>query len=204
MKRLILFTFFALFTSLTFAQDKVFKMTPQDSIVPKVKEERVPDEIISVENPRILGGNVWFSVWGNYRYFDFSPIAAYKLNSKFHVGAGATYRYISGFNLQGRSSDYSVYGGRVFMRYMLFEGFFPHVEYEYLLGLPTVILNNSGTSYVESREWIGGALVGGSYRSKLGENTNSVLTILYNATHREGVTPNTSRLVLRVSFEYDF
>lgn len=204
MKRLILFTFFALFASLSFAQDKVFKMTPQDSIVPKVKEEKVPEEVTSVENPKILGGSVWLNIWGAYTTFDLSPIAAYKLNERAHVGIGATYRYASGVNFQGASRDYSIYGGRAFLRYMLFEGLFAHIEYEYLLGLPTVLLNQSGTGYVEARDWVSGALVGGSYRSKLGEQTASVLTVMYNATHREGITPSASPLVIRVSFEYEF
>jgi hypothetical protein len=202
-KKLLILSCFMLTTCFAFGQDKVFKMTPQDSIVPQVKNEKAPKEIDPVENRRIVGGNLWFNVWGRFTTLEVSPIGAYKLNEKAHVGLGATYSYISGYSpFQGISSDYSVYGGRAFVRYMLFDGVFAHAEYEYLLGLPVIL--QRGTTFVESREWVGGVLLGGSYRSKLGQQTASVLTVMYNATHNKITTPSASPLVIRVSFEYEF
>jgi hypothetical protein len=204
MKKYILVFLCSFVFANAFAQDKVFKMTPQDTIVPKVKEEKAPKQnTADIGFKKIVGGNVWFNVWGSYYYFDISPVAAYKLNEKTHLGVGATYRYVSGYSYSsGLSSDYSVYGGRVFMRYMLFPSIFAHAEYEYMYGLPIPVLR--GSSYFAERSWVAGTLIGGSYRSMMGERTASTLTILYNATHVTNVTPYTSPLVIRLSFEYEF
>ncbi len=204
MKKYILAFFFISFLSTSFAQDKVFKMTPQDTIVPKVKEEKLPKTATDIEFRKILGGSAWFNAWGAYTFFEVSPVGAYKLNEKTHVGLGATYRYVSGFSFaSGAATDYSVYGGRTFIRYMLFQDLYAHAEYELMYGLPTVVQRTSGINYAE-RNWVGGALLGGSYRSMMGQRTASVLTVLYNATYVNNSTPSPSPLVIRVSLEYEF
>ncbi len=204
MKKYILALFFISFLSTSFAQDKVFKMTPQDTIVPKVKEEKLPKTTSDIEFRKIAGGSAWFNAWGNYSYFEVSPVGAYKLNDKTHVGLGATYRYVSGYSyLSGIPLDYSVYGARTFIRYMLFQDLYAHAEYELMYGLPTVVQRSTGANYAE-RNWVSGALLGASYRSMMGQRTASVLTVLYNATYVQNSTPSPSPLVIRVSLEYEF
>lgn len=203
MKKYILAFFFISFLSTSFAQDKVFKMTPQDTIVPKVKEEKLPKTTSDIEFRKIIGGSAWFNAWGAYSYFEASPVGAYKLNEKTHVGLGATYRYVSGYSYaSGAAASYSVYGGRTFIRYMLFQDLYAHAEYELMYGLPNLV--QLGSAIYEERNWVGGALLGASYRSMMGQRTASVLTVLYNATYVQNSTPSPNPLVIRVSLEYEF
>jgi len=206
MKKFIVFFLVIITSSTTFAQDKVFKMTPQDSIVPKVKEEKAPKQAENdVLFPRIVGGSLWFNALGAYRYFDSSIMGAYKINKNLHMGVSATYRYINSLGYvyaNNNSTGYSVYGGSAFLRYMFLPSFYGHAEYEYMYGLPTVIIRPGG--YFEERTWVSGALIGGSYRSQLGQHIASVVTVLYNITYVKNVTPTTYPLVIRVGIEFEF
>ncbi len=185
------------------AQDKVFKMTPQDTIVPKVKEEVVPNKIRhNVDHPRILGGFINFQLWGNLLALGASPLAAYKVTDKFHIGVGGTYLY-SRAALYGNTYDAHTLGGRVFARLMVIEGIFAHIEYENHY-TPTV---TAGTQLFSNRTWISGALFGIDYRNRLGEQTFSTLSLYYNATHRDNQAPflyGNAPLVIRFNVEYEF
>jgi hypothetical protein len=192
----------------SFGQDKVFKMTPQDSIVPKIKEERVPQKIQQgVENPHIVGGNVNFQLWGDLLSLGVSPLAAYKVNERLHIGVGGTYSYIRGRALNGSLYDVSIYGGRLFLRYMVFEGIFAHVEYENHNAPITFVNTTVGGRLEADRRWVSGVLIGIDNRTKISSNTASTFGIYYNATHDKATSAfvyGSLPVVFRFGIEYEF
>jgi hypothetical protein len=202
MKKILILAYLVCLTSLAFAQDKVFKMTPQDTAIIKkdttvVKKKDTKqdasnqDKDVKIPFPRIFGGN--FSLWfGNSTLLDISPLAAYKITEKAHIGIGGTYRY---YNDPYIST--SVYGGRAFFRYMLFESIYAHVEYESL----SVEYPQNGKL---TRDFVSAALLGATYRSMISEHFYSTMSVFYNTNYVQKISPYANPLVIRIGFEYEW
>jgi hypothetical protein len=190
---------------LALAQDKVFKMTPQDTIVPKVKEEAVPNKIVNqIDRPYILGGFANFQLWGSLLALGISPLAAYKINDRFHFGVGGTLLYSRTTFSNGQEYDATTFGGRVFARYMVFNNLFAHIEYENHYTPTDYILNNR---LYATKSWVSGLPIGIDYRTPLGEHTSSTLSFYYNLTHEPNKAPflyGNLPLIFRLNIEYEF
>jgi hypothetical protein len=200
MKNIAILSFLLLLTTFVFAQDKTFKITPQDTTIIKKKDEsttndkasKTADKDSKVPFPKIAGGN--FSLWfGNNTTIDISPLAAYKITEKAHIGIGGTYRYYSSTN-----ASTSVYGGRLFLRYMILESIYAHAEYE-SLSVEYYLSNGKLT-----RNFVDAALVGATYRSMVSNRFASTFSVLYNTNFVLNTSPYASPLVIRVGFEYDW
>lgn len=130
-------------------------------------------ENASFFNRLYTGGNVSFNIFNNTTYFDISPIIGYRVTNEFSAGVGLKYIYI-GSNQQPRFST-SMYGGSLFARYLFFENFIAHTEFEMI----NLELSDPLTAEV-SREWVPLALVGGGYRSNIGGRSYIQIMLLYD------------------------
>ena len=81
-----------------------------------------------------FGGNLALS-FGTNTYIDVSPLWGYMINRKLSMGLGGTYiyssrEYFDPFSGQVFKLDGSLYGGRTFLRYRLFNNIYFHSEVE--------------------------------------------------------------------------
>jgi hypothetical protein len=124
-----------------------------------------------------FGGNFGLNFGSNFTEVELSPLAGYKLTEQFSVGLGVTYIYfkekIPQYNF---SYETSIYGGNVFARYFFVENLFAHVE----TGALNLDVPQPFYPYTLHREWVQNLLVGGGYRSQIGENSSFIIMLLYD------------------------
>lgn len=134
----------------------------------------------------IFGGNFQLSRTNKKTNMDISPIIGYKFNKKISIGFGGVYR--ATFGQQDEFFDYimeeNVYGGRIFMEYILVKGFFGHVEYE---RMNNVIIDP--LTDITYRIWSDGILVGLGKGYRISNVLNGNILVLYNTMHEAGVSP---------------
>ncbi len=122
------------------------------------------------KNRFYYGGNLG-AQFGTFTYFDISPLVGYKLTDRVSVGVGATYIYYSEKRIDFSTS---IYGGRVFNRFLITDNIFTHIEYE-VLSREIIDFNNN-----RRRIEIGSLLAGGGLRQRLGENSSVQMSALWN------------------------
>ncbi|MBK8847430.1 MAG: hypothetical protein IPO27_13140 [Bacteroidetes bacterium] len=138
-----------------------------------------------------VGGNLGLQ-FGNPTLIDVSPTLGYRVNEKFMPGIGATYIYNSWRDFDGNRSQISVYGGRLFARYMVISNLFLHGEYE-VLNFPLYADNTS-------RQWVPALLVGGGYSQQIGNRSSVNVMILWNVL-QDGTRPSLyNNPIIRVGF----
>jgi len=116
---------------------------------------------------------------GDATMIEFSPLIGYRFTKNIAAGMGFTYQYF-------RSKDYltglvfktNVYGGSIFARYCFLENFIIHSEFE-RLSLESLYFDPFNI-YTTERFWEENLLVGGSYRSAIGERSYMYIMLLYN------------------------
>jgi hypothetical protein len=198
----IFFLYFACCLSMTvFGQDKpekVIKMTPTDSIVPKVKNEQPP--LPQVENRRIAGGTFFLTFWGDRLLAEVSPQFLYKINTRTHIGLGSTVGYLRA-TVNGGVYEHNYYALRGILRFMLFENIYIHGEYEMINGF-----KYNPISPLIQRDWMPSLLIGATYRSQMSHHTFSTLSVFYNPLYGSSGLKIVygSPLVIRVGFEYEW
>lgn len=142
-------------------------------------------------NRVVLGGNLGLQ-FGSTTFIDISPTIGYKITPKFIAGVGVTYQY---YRDKSVTPDYftSIYGGRTFLTYHIYENLFAHIEYEHLRYQAYIL-----PSY--DKDWVGvnSYLVGGGYTQKISPNLGVAITILYNLN--ETVYSFYSNPIIRVGF----
>ncbi len=113
-----------------------------------------------------LGGN--FSVsFGTITLLQVAPQIGYRVTERFIPGVGLNYIYYD--DIFGSTS---IYGGGVFVRYLIAANFFAHAEYE--------LLNREIWEFNEtSRRWIPIGLIGGGYRTG-GDGISFAITVLFD------------------------
>lgn len=123
-----------------------------------------------------FGGNIGLQI-GNPTNIILSPAIGYilpweKLQNKMIVGLGVTYMYYR-VKYNGLTYESNIYGGRTFIRYLVFSNIFAYTEYELL---------NSPPYYVDlgGRVWASSLFVGGGYLLKFSERGGVMITVLYN------------------------
>jgi len=153
-------------------EDEEELMPPPSLVKRQANTEKVDDKKIKV------GGTLGFS-FGTYTYIDISPIVGYALTERWRAGIGFTYRYVKGvfpdpYSGINYNIEISVYGGRLFTTYQLFETILLHVEFEDLNYKVPVNYN------VYERRFIPAFFVGGGAIQKLGGNVAIHFILLYD------------------------
>ncbi len=125
---------------------------------------------------------------------DISPQIAYRLNRKYRIGLGASYRVILSFD-QFNNED-QVYGYRAFLEREAYKGFFLHLEYENLSVTPDSV---NLTDHAH-RRWNSGGLVGVGKQYKFIKGIQGQVMVLYDLLYDKGITPYDKRLMVRFGF----
>lgn len=114
-----------------------------------------------------VGGNIGLNFGNNYVNLDIAPHIGYWVTPKLDVGAGVSINY-----LKYNANAYTLYGGRLFANYHIFQGFFAHAEFEGL---------NRPTNYTETgRQWVFALPVGIGYSKKLAPKLYGHVMVLWN------------------------
>jgi len=196
MKR-ILTTCILLFSLSAIVQAQVYY---EEETVPEKEEEVNENSLshLSFSERSYFGGNLALS-FGSNTYIDVSPLWGYMINRKLSMGLGATYiyssrEYIDPFSGQRFKVEGSLYGGRAFLRYNVFDNIYFHSEFESINNeVPTI-----GGDI--QREWVPGVFLGaGIFQPAFGRGGVS-LFILYNVSHDELRSPYGSPWVIRAGF----
>jgi len=138
------------------------------------------------------GGNAGLQL-GSIELINVSPLLGYKLTDQFSVGVGATYEYE---NVQEPPYNFvsSVYGGRIFAEYMIFDNIFLHGEYE-MLNIPFI-------DYFSNRTTLSSVLVGGGYSQPIGEKSSYDIMILFDVTQSSYSIYPSNYPILRAGFNF--
>lgn len=132
--------------------------------------------------------------FGSVTLIELSPLVGYKVTPKLGIGLSPTYKYYSYRNSYYSSSrlENNVYGGSIFVRYMIFENIFAHAEYE------SLFYNIKVTGYPTDMRQYNSVLVGGGYRQQISANAAMNLMVLWNLND----TPDSpyTNPVIRVGF----
>ncbi|MEI7595381.1 MAG: hypothetical protein WCK02_06505, partial [Bacteroidota bacterium] len=136
----------------------------------------LPDNKSSFKDRLYTGGNIGLQ-FGTVTFVDLSPQIGYKITERLSAGIGATYQY---YRYKDATYDMSasVYGGRIFSRFMITESFFAHGEYE-ILNLQRF---DTYSYYDNSRINVESLLLGGGYREEIANNVYMNILLLYNFT----------------------
>lgn len=143
-----------------------------------------------------FGGNIGLQL-GTITFIDLSPLAGYRITDNLSAGLGITYMYFSDNRPQYDIST-SIYGGRIFTRYLIIENVFAHIEYE-SLSLESDVFqfwNNN----LHNRFWVTSFFVGGGYKQYIGERSSVNLLVLWNLN--ESIYSLYSNPVIRMGFNF--
>lgn len=172
----------------------------EEEPAPEEKEEVNENSLshLSFWERSYFGGNLALS-FGTNTYIDVSPLWGYMINRNLSMGLGGTYIYTSReyFDpFSGQTFKYkgSLYGGRGFLRYRVFDNIYFHSEYE---AINNEVQNINGDF---QREWVPGFFVGGGvFQPAFGRGGVS-LFIMYNVIHDDFRSPYGSPWVIRAGF----
>jgi len=176
----------------SFAQDYV--KTKEDKT-----DKNTPKPHSSFWDRIYVGGNMG-AEFGSVTYVELSPLFGYRITDKLSAGFGVTYIYWKD-NLYNVST--SIYGGRVFGRYNIFDFLFVHAEYE-MLNLDCFHVENQGGIAVinQERAWVPGLLLGGGLRQPFGNSGSGAYVMgLYNVLDSD-CSPYASPFILRVGIAF--
>lgn len=121
-----------------------------------------------------FGGDLGFQ-FGDYTIINVSPLVGYRFTDRISLGTQIKYNYIhvSSYNIAT-----TIYGASIFSRYNVTKAIFAHVEYEWL-SLETKYFN-PGIYVKQDRFSLNNILVGGGYRTSIGERSYLNLMVLWN------------------------
>ena len=129
----IIFTF--LFSFLFFAWTQAQVYYEEEPVISSGEKEN-PNSLshLSFGERSYFGGNLALS-FGRNTYIDVSPLWGYMVDRNLSVGAGATYIYLSREYYDFASNrtvdvNSSLYGGRGFLRYRVYDQYYFHSEFE--------------------------------------------------------------------------
>ena len=170
---------------------------------PQPTKEEVKDNSLShlsFAERSYFGGNLALS-FGRSTYIDVSPLWGYMINRNLSVGAGATYIYLSREYydfVSNRTIDVnsSLYGGRGFMRYRIFDQYYFHSEFE-SINNDVPRLDGSGQL---TRDWVPGLFLGAGIFQPIFKRGGGSIFILYNVIHDDIRSPYGSPWVIRAGF----
>lgn len=154
------------------------------------------DESASWRERIFVGGGMGLS-FSNYRdYVSVSPLVGYQLTPKLAAGVGVSYQYTNYKQVTPRITA-SDYGATLFARYMVYNPFFLHAEYEHLNYIYGI--TNGGTKL---RDTFDSFMAGGGLFQPMGSRAGFFALVLYNFSYispqsTDRVTPYNSPWVIR-------
>ena len=162
--RRILFIVLGLMATKAMAQD--FITDPNASKVPEKKGFQF--------SRMFFGGDLGFQ-FGDYTIIDVSPLVGYRFTDRISLGTQIKYNYI---HVTSYNISTTIYGASVFSTYNVTKAIFARVEYEWL-SLETKYFN-PGIYSKQDRFSLNNVLVGGGYRTPIGERSYLNFMILWN------------------------
>lgn len=126
-----------------------------------------------------VGGTLGLSV-GSVISISIMPEVAYAITEDLFVGAGARYSYYKD-NRYSPAYQSTIWGGKLFVRYYLFEDIFLHVEAERLY------FEDPNYNIVTGDQWIYRDYFygGGGYRQWIGSNSYMTIELLFDLTNND-------------------
>jgi hypothetical protein len=146
------------------------------------------------------GGN-FGAQFGNITYIEVSPLVGYQVTERFVPGLGASYIYYAE-KFNGRTFSTSLYGPRVFARYILLQeqNIFVHGEVQSISA--ERFDTRSGES--KGRRWLTSPLLGGGVLLPIGKRSAFMIMALYNFAYESNNAANTllynPPIIIRVGF----
>ncbi len=150
-------------------------LSAQTDTIPPIRESKskIKSDKIPFKDRIYFGGNLGLQ-FGTQTYIDISPLAGYKFTETVSAGAGITYIYYK-YKDSYYTYSTSIYGGRIFGRYLFTNNLFAHAEVE-LLNMELYDLNIN--DYY--RKNIISPFVGGGYIQRFSNNAGLYLLLLFN------------------------
>ncbi|MCB9189737.1 MAG: hypothetical protein H6599_10725 [Flavobacteriales bacterium] len=137
------------------------------------KKNSNPLSELSFKDRIFTGGNLGFNIFQNYLFLDLAPIVGYRITEKLGAGVGLRYSLIR--NLSSKT-NWSNYGGSVFMRYKIIPQLFLHTEFEALRSYNYDISSPNYGDRAMAYMWF----AGGGYSTGSGAGVNFSLMLLYD------------------------
>ena len=146
------------------------------------------------DNNRILIGGSMGLQFGTISFVDLGPKAGYYITDNLVAGLGGVYKY---FNDKRYRGDYStsIYGGRLFLQYDIFDPIYAYGELEYL----TYDGYNSIGNIVPIEST--NILLGAGYKNRISSRSYIYIILLYNIN--ETIKTPYSNPVLRTGFMWN-
>jgi len=197
MHRVLLSLLLILFT-ITVVQAQVYYEEEPQAVVQQENDNSLSH--LSFAERSYFGGNLALS-FGRSTYIDVSPLWGYMVDRNLSVGAGATYIYLSRVYydfVSNRTIDVnsSLYGGRGFLRYRVFDQYYFHSEFE-SINNDVPRLDGSGEF---TRDWVPGFFIGAGFFQPAFSRGGVSLFVLYNIIHDDIRSPYGSPWVIRAGF----
>ncbi|MDA0196111.1 MAG: hypothetical protein O2887_14155 [Bacteroidetes bacterium] len=134
------------------------------------------------------GGGINLSIGSNVTIIGASPILGYMITDKLSAGIGVTYMY---YRLNRADLSTSIYGGKVFTQYTVYQPIILYSEYQ---ALSYDFVLGDG---IDDREIISSLNVGGGIMQPIGSVVNFQLLLLYDLLYDNLKSPEPNALSLR-------
>ena len=126
-----------------------------------------------------VGGSLGLSV-GSVISISIMPEVAYAITEDLFVGGGVRYSYYKD-NRYTPAYQSTIWGGKLFVRYYVFQDIFLHVEAERLYFLDPNYINPTGEQWIYRDYYYGG----GGYRQWIGGNSYMTIELLFDLTNND-------------------
>ncbi|MCF8298996.1 MAG: hypothetical protein K9J13_15715 [Saprospiraceae bacterium] len=168
-----------------------------------VEAQEINSSKASKDKPTIFrdsfftGGGLGFQ-FGTVTMLDISPLLGYRITEKLSVGVGFKYQY---YRYKDDLFEFStsIYGGSIFSRYIIYDDFFAHAEFE-LLNYDAELLGFSNITTTEKRITVESYLLGAGYRQRIGRNSYVNFLLLWN--FNENVYSLYANPIVRIGVEF--
>ncbi len=145
---------------------------------------------------RVYFGGGLDLAFGTITIIGASPLVGYMITEKLSAGVGITYQYYKD-NRFTPDFTTSIYGGRLFARYNIFDPFFLYNEYE--------ITSFDFTPSMEGgRESISAYYLGAGLHQPIGRNAGFMVIALYDLLYDEFRSSRNSAFSFRLGFSIGF
>lgn len=143
------------------------------------------------------GGGVGLS-FGDVDYVSISPLIGYRITPAIHAGLGLQYIYRDD-DRYGQSYSTNDYGGDVFGRFYVGQGFFLSAAYEYLR---FEYFDVNGARFSDGYDSV---FVGGGFARPMGGNASFILSAMYNLNYDDDeISPYDSAWVIGAGVSVGF
>lgn len=142
-----------------------------------------------------FGGDIGF-IFGDYTNIELSPLIGYRLTDRLSIATQFKYSYTKSKYYDISFSDY---GLALSSSYNITKQIFAHVEYEYI-SIDSQLYNLWGLYTNQKRISFNNILVGGGYRTQIGDRSFANLMILWNISNNAYSVYNNP--IIRMSFEF--